>query len=204
MRRYLAGLVGIVLFAGLLLLAHAKDAPGGLEGEWSVNNWIPGSSLGLTISYRDAHTRWSWSSTQSLDSLPGLTREQLQSLHAPVTFALVRDAGTFMFTGTVVMGIGHGEYRFVADPSYLMKLTALGYDTSGSADRSAASLVVHDISLQFAAAVKRSGVRIDTLADLVKLRDHGVETPYLAKVQAAGFEDLTVDQILKLHDHGVD
>jgi hypothetical protein len=198
------GLVGTSLFAGLLLLAHANDAPGSLAGEWRLTNWIPGSSLGLTISYRDANTRWSWSSTQSLDSLPGLTREQLQSLHAPVTFALVRDAGTFMFTGTVVMGIGHGEYRFVADPSYLTKLTALGYDTSGSADRSAASLVIHDISLAFAAEVKRSGVRIDTLDDLIKLRDHGVETPYLAKVHAAGFDDLTVDQILKLHDHGID
>ena len=204
MRRYLIGIAGIVLIAGLLLLAHAGDAPECFEGEWSLNNWTSGNSLNLKLLYRDARTRWSWGSTQSLENLHGLTREQLQSLHAPVAFVLTHDAGTFSFEGTVVMGIGHGTCRFVADPSYVTKLSALGYDTSGNADLSIAMLVANDVSLAFATEARRSGVRIDTLQDLVHLREHGIETPYLAKVQAAGFDALTVDQVIKLHDHGVD
>ena len=204
MRRYLVGIAGIVLFAGLLFLARASDTPERFEGDWSLNNWTSGNSFTLTLGFRDGRTRWSWSSTQSLDRFRGVTREQLQSLHAPVSFTLAHDAGTFFFDGTIVLGIGHGTCRFVADPAYVTKLEALGYDTSGNTDLSVAMLVAHDVSLAFAAEAKRSGVRVDTLQDLVRLREHGVELPYLAKVQAAGFDAITVDQVIKLHDHGID
>jgi hypothetical protein len=154
-------------------------------------------------------------------------------VHTPVRFTLARDAGVFFFEGALTVGVGSGEYRFVPDPSYAAKLGALGYDAIDGDDISIMLMAVRDISIAYAAEVKRLGLKEPTVRDLVRfrdhgvdlafirdlaavghpgvtgddvitLRDHGVDARYVAHVQSAGFKDLTVEQIVRLHDHGVD
>jgi hypothetical protein len=233
MRRNLIGAAAIVLCAGL---AWPKSAPEGampVEGTWSLNNWKAGESVGLTLSYQNAGTHWRWQSDVRLADVTGLTAEQLHAAHVPVQFAMKRDAGTFAFTGVLVLGLGHGDYRFTPDPSYLEKLAALGFAVGDDDSASIMKLVMSDVSLACAGEVKRLGLRgatvsdllrlrdhgVDvefvqgltaagrhdlTVDDLVNLRDHGVDPKYLARIQTAGFNGLTVDQVIKLHDHGVD
>jgi hypothetical protein len=224
---------GILLCAGLCLAARAADDAPPLKGTWSLSNWTSGDSLRLNLSYRNPTTRWEWGSDQPLLDLQGLTGEQLHSAHASVSFTLQRDAGTFAFEGTLLLGIGRGGYRFVPDPSYALKLSALGYEPIGGDDISIMLMATRDISLAYASEVKLSGLRDVAVSDLVrlkdhgagldfihelaatghpnltaddviKLRDHGVDSEYVARIQSAGYGDLTVDQIIKLHDHGVD
>ena len=204
MRRGTMAAVGLLLCAGLALAAETSEKARGFDGDWSLNNWTPGSSVNLKLGYRNASTRWQWGSDQSLADLHGLTREQLHGAHVPVAFTLERDAGAFAFEGTVILGIGSGNYRFVPNPDYLAKLAALGFEGSDRDDVSLMMLAVRDVSLAYAAEVRRLGLRGASVQDLVRLRDHGVEPQYLARIQTAGFDGLTIEQVIKLHDHGVD
>ena len=233
MKKALLTLGALVLSVSLV---PAKDAPAealSVEGTWTLNNWTINDSVRMTLSYRKGSTRWSWGSSQELADLKGLSSEQLHAMSTPATFALDRDPGVFFFEGTLLLGVGHGEYHFASNPAFAAKLAALGYGPVEQDDVSLMIMAVRDVTLDYAAEVKRLGLKdvavsdlvrfldhgigIDFIRDLVaagypgltgddvvRLRDHGIDGKYVARVQASGFKDVTVDQIVKLHDHGVD
>jgi len=231
MKKLSITIAGVLLGAGWCLAAYAADAAAPVKGTWSLNNWTPGDTAHLTVAYRNATTRWEWGNDQPLEDLHGLTSEQRHSAHASVSFTMDRDAGTFAFEGTLTLGLGRGDFRFVPNPTYATKLGVLGYETIGEDEL--LGLALRDVSLAFATEVKSSGLKDVTVSDLlrlkdhgidgefvralrspgapvlsaddiIKLHDHGVKPEYVARVQSAGYPDLTVDQIIKLHDHGVD
>ena len=116
------------------------------RADGSINNWTPGDSLHADDEVSREGTRWEWGSSQPIADLHGLTLEQLHAARTPVTFTLERDAGTFAFEGTVTLGVGSGDYRFVADPTFKAKLGALGYDVASEDDVSIMMMAVRDIS----------------------------------------------------------
>ena len=203
------------------------------EGTWTLNNWAAHDSVRMTLSYRKGSTRWTWGSSQELADLKGLSSEQLHAMSTPATFALERDPGVFFFKGTLVFGVGRGEYTFASNPSFAARLAALGYGPVDTEDASLMIMAVHDVTIEYAAEVKRLGLKGLAVSDLVRfldhgvdiafirdlvgagypgltgddvvrLRDHGIDGRYVARIQSSGFKDVTVDQIVKLHDHGVD
>jgi len=233
MKQIFTTIGGLLLGAGLCLAAHAAGEAPAPAGTWKINNWTPGDALHLTLTYRKATTRWEWGNDQPIADLHGLTSQQLHAPHASVSFTLQRDAGTFAFEGTLMLGIGRGEYRFVPDPTYAAKMGALGYGAIGDDAVSIMLMAVRDVSLEYAGEVENSGLKDVAISDLVRLQDHGVSLEfiravaktgatdltaddvirlhdhavrpdYVARIHAAGYEHLTVDQIIKLHDHGVD
>jgi hypothetical protein len=195
---------GILLCAGSFLIAQARDDPKTLEGRWSINNWTPGDSLLLTMKYHAGTTRWEWGSSQPIADLHGLAREQLHAARASVKFTLERDAGTFAFEGAVTLGVGSGDFRFAADPTFKAKLGALGYDVAGEDDASIMMMAVRNISLAYAGEVKRSGLRGAEVRDLVRLRDHGVDLEFIRDLTRIGYPGLSADDVVRLRDHGVD
>lgn len=233
MKKALLTLCALVLSASFVPAKDAAAEAPPVEGTWTLNNWTIHDAVRMTLSYRKGSTRWSWGSSQDLADLKGLSSEQLHAMSTPATFALERDPGVFFFKGTLVLGVGHGEYRFASNPAFAAKLEALGYGPVEQDDVSLMIMAVRDVTLAYAAEVKRLGLKdvavsdlvrfldhgigIDFIRDLVaagypgltgddvvRLRDHGIDGRYVARVQAAGFKDVTVDQIVKLHDHGVD
>lgn len=196
--RLCAGLIVLASFAA----AAATDAPSVVNGTWSLNNWTPGSSVRLKMKHASGRSTWEWGTDQPLSDLDGLTREQLRAASAQVTFKLQRDAGTFTFRGSVMLGLGHGEFRFAPDPTFALKLNALGHGTIPGKDLFA--MAIRDISLDYASAVMRSGIKGATVGDLGRFRDHGVETDFMRTLKAAGYDDLTAADVVKLADHGVD
>jgi len=238
MRKTLVTMGALVLSASL---ASSQSAPAPtppaeselVKGTWTLNNWTARDAVRMTLSYRKGSTRWTWSSSQELADLKGLSEEQLHAMSTPATFALDRDPGVFFFKGTIVLGVGRGEYAFAPNPSFAARLAALGYGPVESDDASLMIMAVRDVTIEYAAEVKRLGLKdlavsdlvrfldhgIDigfirdlvgagypglTGEDVVRLRDHGVDGRYVARIQSSGFKDVTVDQIVKLHDHGVD
>jgi hypothetical protein len=195
---------GLLLCAALCLAARAADTAPSCAGTWSLNNWSPGDSLRLSLSYSNATTRWRWGNDQRIADLRGLTSERLHSVHASVAFTLQRDAGTFNFEGTLMLGVGRGAYRFVPDPTYAAKLSALGYTKIGNDPVSIMLMAVRDISLAYASEVKQSGLKDVAISDLVRLLDHGVGADLLRALPAAGYTDLTADDVVRLQDHGID
>lgn len=193
---------GILLCAGLFLAANAKDGDQRVRGTWSLNNWTSGDSLHLKLKHHNATTTWKWGVHQPISDLHGLTREQLHSAHAPVKFTLERDAGSFAFEGTVMLGIGSGEFGFVPDPSFASKLSVLGYDAIGEGELF--TMALRDISIAYAGEVKRSGVKNVAVHDLVRLRDHGVSLDFIRELTMIGYANLSADDVVRLRDHGVD
>jgi len=221
------------LAASLAAAAPAPDTDVSVKGTWSLNNWTSKDDVQLSLSYRNGSTRWKWSTGQPLSDLKGLTKDQLHAMSAPAEFALKRDPGVFFFKGTLTLGVGKGDFAFLPDPTFAEKLSAMGYADVQSSNASLMFMAVREISLEYAAEVKRLGIANLSLHDLerfmdhgidldflrelvaagypgltgddvVRLRDHGIDGRYVARVQASGFTNLTVDQIVRLHDHGVD
>lgn len=201
-------LKAIVLGAGLLCaafgfaVARADDdaLPG---GTWSINNWTFGDDVHLRLGYRNAHSRWDWTSNQAVADLTGLTAAQLRSMSTAVKFTLERDAGVFFCEGKMTLGVGGGTFRFAPSPSYASKLTALGYGGVEGEDSSLMFLAVRDLSIAFAAEVKRLGLNDLTLKDLIGLLDHGVDLSFLRELVAAGYPGLTGEDVIRLRDHGI-
>ena len=195
---------GILLCVGSFLIALASDEPKTFQGQWRLNNWMPGDSLQLTMKYHAKSTHWKWGSSQPIADLHGLTLDQLHAARAAVKFTLERDAGAFVFEGTVMLGVGSGDYRFVADPTFKAKLEAIGYDVTGEDDVSIMLMAVRDISIAYAGEVKRSGLRDVAVRDLVRLRDHGVDLEFIRDLTMIGYANLSADDVVRLRDHGVE
>ena len=192
---------GSLLFAASFAVAGANAAASDVTGTWSLNNWIPGSSVHLKMKHASGTTRWQWGTDQPLSDLHGLTKEQLHAANARVKFSLDRDAGTFTFEGSVTLGLGSGDFRFVPDPSFVGKLNALGYETVP--DRDLFAMAIRDISIAYATEVMRSGIRGASVRDLVRFRDHGVELDFIRDLTLIGYANLSPDDVVRLRDHGV-
>ena len=75
---------GVLLGVGSFLAVYAADASASAKGTWRLNNWTPGDAAHLTLSYRNATTRWEWGTDQPLADLHGLTAQQRHSAHTTV------------------------------------------------------------------------------------------------------------------------
>jgi hypothetical protein len=196
-------IAGLLLGAGLCLAARAAGDPPPVQGTWVLNNWVPGASVNLKLTRRVAGSTWEWGSDQPIADLHGMTRDQLHAPHASLSFTMDRDAGTFSFEGTLVLGVGRGEFRFTPNPAYAAKLGMLGYEPIGEDDLF--GMAVRDISLAYAAEVKLSGLRDPAVSDLARLRDHGVPLAFIRELAAADYaKRLTADDVVRLRDHGVE
>jgi hypothetical protein len=202
MRKLSITIGGVLLGAGLCLTAYAADAAAPVKGTWSLNNWTPGDTAHLTLAYRNATTRWEWGNDQPLEDLHGLTSEQRHSAHVSVSFTMDRDAGTFAFEGTLTLGLGRGEFRFVPNPTYAAKLSVLGYETIGEGEL--LGMALRDVSLAFASEVKFSGLKEVTVSDLMRLKDHGVGLDFIRALATIGATNLTADDVVRFRDHGID
>ena len=69
-----------------------------------------------------------------------------------VQFAITRDAGRFDCEGYLKDGEGAGIFHFTPDASYVKSMKALGF--TGIDDEKQFAMAVHDVTLEFAKAMK--------------------------------------------------
>src|SRR5262249_57268905 len=84
---------------------------------------------------------------------------------------------------------------------FVPALQKMGYPAPH--DDEAFSLVTSDVTLDYARAVKDTGLT-SSLSDLIELQDHGVSSDYVRAVRQEGFTNLTASDISELRDHGVE
>jgi hypothetical protein len=97
-----------LLCAASSLLAGAPAEVAGTRGEWRLNNGISSDTVRLTLTYRSPGRSFGWSNSQPLADLHGLALEQLHAARTQVMFTMPRDAGTFLFEGSLILGVGGG------------------------------------------------------------------------------------------------
>jgi hypothetical protein len=129
----------------------SRSDPGRLQLEVRER---PGSSLGTGVKLID---------------LEGLMEADLSS-GKPVSFRLVREAGTIVFTGTFRNEEGAGTLRFDGNPAYWSKLAAMGVRNDlTNRNTGLLGLPLLDVRSDYIADLRREGAIAD-LSDYVGMR----------------------------------
>jgi beta-lactamase regulating signal transducer with metallopeptidase domain len=171
--------------------------------QWKLRREDSSSSkvrLSLIIRDDDGNDR---TNTQDvpLSSLAGFSLGVLDH-DGPVKFEYVRDSGRILCEGRVTSGgRASGPFTVVVNPSFVSALQKMGY--AAPHDDEAFSLVTSDVTLDYARAVKDTGLT-SSVSDLIELQDHGVSSDYVRAVRQEGFTNLTASDISELRDHGVE
>src|SRR4051812_31197861 len=91
-----------------------------IHGTWTVDHACK-NFVEIQANFRSAHGQHGDTMKVSrADVKPGATQGTVQ-------FAVVRAAGTFNFTGTLVDDLGSGQVQFAANPQFAKEMAALGY-----------------------------------------------------------------------------
>jgi hypothetical protein len=85
-------------------------------------------------------------------------------------------------------------------PSLVQALTRANYRDLRVDD--IATLSDHGISGQYIADLSRIGYH-PTAADVVQLRDHGVSAAFIQRLRSHGYGGMSVADIIKLYEHGI-
>ena len=200
--------VGVsVLVLSCLTVNHAMD----LFSLQHVdrNAWTVGSTFGSTtsfdrvrfgINWTNGNSNSTWNNDMPWSSFQGLDAQQLSRLNGKHTFNFVRDAGSFVCTGVIANGRGHGDYTFQENPTYLNELQKMGYLSPTSDDLF--QMAMSDVSLEFVRSVKSAGLEASA-SELLELRNHGLSAEYIREAKNAGFQSLSVRDLIEMKNNGV-
>ena len=169
------------------------------DDEWRMRRSDDSGKVHFSLERTRPGSRWSHSSDVPVANFEGLSLDAL-SKGGPAKFQFVHDAATLACEGHFTNGRGIGTFQLVPNPRFSAELQRLGYEAP--ADDQLFSMVMSDVSLEFARGVKDAGLQATT-KQLVELRIHGVTTDYIQRMQASGYPSLTARDFVEMKIHGV-
>ena len=216
------------------MLANAANAAGTTAGRWSIaTRGDDASRVQLRLEYSEnsegSNYNSSWSSGVPVAEA-GLPAERLRGPIGPVTFQIQREPGTFSCTGSAGEGSGAGQFTYAPSARFDDALAARGLgrptlQASRSSSRSPARrsrssdqvrasaqhatvadlvrVVQHGVNPRYVTDLAALGYKTASIDQLVRLRDHGVSADFIRAVQSAGYRNLSPDDLVRLADHGV-
>jgi len=220
------------LFVSSAAIAHAADPSS--VGRWSIATARSDdqSRVQLRLEYSSSGNGsvWnsSWSNSVALADA-GIPADRLRGPMGPVSFAIQREPGTFNCVGSAGEGSGAGQFTYVPNarfddalasrglgrPSFheSLELAISGATLSfidrirGTAQHVTIADVVrvmeHGVNPRYIDELAALGYKPGSLDDLVRLRDHGVSAEFIRAVQQAGYKNLSAEDLVRLSDHGV-
>ncbi|HEX6716520.1 MAG TPA: hypothetical protein VF088_05385 [Pyrinomonadaceae bacterium] len=169
-----------------------------MTGQWSMQ----GQRDGRVRLKLEPNGSRAWVSTHlALTQFQGLTAEQLLSTTSPVNFRLVREAGTFTFSGSFHERAGTGQWRFNADPAFVSLLRQHGYEQPTSEELYA--LAVGDVRGSYIADLERAGYQKLPISQLVSLYTNDVSAEYINSLQSAGYSAISPNELVALRSNDV-
>jgi len=180
---------------------------GGLTGQGWTQEW----SLERSHSFFSDKVRFSFGfrqggseSTTSTDVPVASLRDFSLSMldhTGPVKFEYVRAAGELICEGNVAGGRASGTFTVTPNPQFISALLKMGYATPDEND--VVSLMMSDVNLDFARAVKETGLNLSA-GELGELRSHDVTADYIRQARQSGLTNLTAEDFCELRTHGVE
>ena len=203
----LAALALCALLAGRAAFAQEQR----FEGQWLVDYRTDEGKTSLALHYQEnklasdgRRHRSNWNETRNVapETLQGLTREQaLSAAGAGVRFEIRRDAGTFVCEGWFRQGKGSGHFSFVPNQGFAAELSRRG---AGAPDtRDLFRLAMADSGLALLEELRSAGYPQPTVAQLVRMGEHGVREEYVRGLKELGYRLAGVDSLVRMRDHGV-
>lgn len=173
-----------------------------LAGQWTIETKGDANKVRLSLSQQSDKNSFSHSTSDfPLEKLRGLTREKMMTSGATVGFKLIRDAGTFDFTGWFREGKGSGHFVFVPSQLFIGEMEKLGYDRL--ADDEVFALAVQDVSLGYVAELKALGFEKVSVEELIAMKIHGVSAKYITDLIARGYDKLNIESLIAMRIQGV-
>lgn len=199
----LRGAMGIVL----LLIACCVTQAATIEGMWRSTGTGEKTRLQLMWGEGNHHNH----STMGISA--GEPAPLRSSSTGPVTFEIVREAGTIHFDGRRKGTSAMGDFTFTPDPAALQRLAASGIDVSQrerksrrrpkSPDEVLFQLALFDVSSAYSEELRSLGYSKLSLDDLIAMRIHRVDAEYIRSLQRAGYSNLDRDTLMSMGIHGV-
>ncbi len=162
----------------------APQAPGRIHLELSRKNNHHGNTMDV-------------SEFRGLDAINSSTAGEV-----PAHFQLVREAGTFDFTGTFQSGDGVGRFTFTPDPSYASRLRGLGITAEEMSDDKLFSLAILNVSSEFIGEMRALGYN-ESLSRYTAFRIHGATPEFVRSLQTLGYRNVPSDDLVAFRIHGV-
>jgi len=117
-------------------------------------------------------------------------------------FTLTRDAGQFRAAGVFSGNQGAGTWTFIPSPAFAQDLAHRGVGAPN--DKQQFQLGMGSFKLATLDTLLSNGFQHPSVADLVRLSEHGVSNDYLNAMKDLRFSPKTIDELIRLRDHGVD
>jgi hypothetical protein len=203
-------------------------------GRWSISaaRTDDPSRVQLRLEYSSSGNGsvWnsSWSNPVALADV-GIPADRLRGPMGPVSFAIQREPGNFNCVGSAGEGSGAGQFTYVPNARFddalasrglgrpnfhdSLELAIAGASLSfidrirGTAQHATVADVVrmlnHGVNPRYIDELAALGYKPASLDDFVRLRDHGVTSDFIRAVQQAGYKNLSADDLVRLADHGV-
>ncbi|HYJ39759.1 MAG TPA: hypothetical protein VEW08_03145 [Steroidobacteraceae bacterium] len=191
--------LALVFCAFTLGFAPAASAAEEFKGNWTIrSSKQPGQVQFGLIHHRDGgrhHSESDW----PVSEFKGL--DLATKARHDVKFDIMRDAGRIDCEGYLNNGEGAGTFGFVADAQYPKAMNALGFD--GINEEMQFAMALHDVSLDFAKAVKGEKLSGLTTDMLMAFRIHGVTPQFIREIRAAGLTTSDSDKLVAFRIHGV-
>jgi len=185
-----------------LVLSLFATAAFALDGAWTASLRDDRDHIDFNLT---TGPRSNQGMTMTLAALTSLTPSQINAATmTPVTFQLVREAGTISFEGTFRNGKGAGQFTFAPDRSYIDKIRALGltfdlderhrHRQARSEEENLFTVALHDVSTSYIRSMQALGYKT-SLAKYLTMRIFNITPEYVREMESLGFK-LDEDEIV--------
>lgn len=226
MRKY--AFISSISFAFILFILGpvALIAQSELTGEWTAgprearkakygDNLEEENSpekIYISFSRRSEHGKNQHGTSYAYSDLDGLSAAQVKG-GGPVSFRIVREAGTIEAEGNFANGRGSGTFRFVPSASFVSAMRSRGFDFERQASGSKHSDTLEE-RLFAAATLNVTTALADDLRsanlgdldvdDLFKAAIFKIDGKFMAEMKATGFPDLNMEDLVKARIFKID
>ncbi len=148
----------------------------------------------------------------SFGDLDGLTKAQVQN-GGPVSFRIVREAGTIEAQGSFANGVGNGTFRFVPNMGFVSAMKQRGFDFEKSEGDGKHNDTVEDrlfaatmigVTTALADDLRSANFGDLDVGDLFKAAIFKIDGKFMAEMKATGFPDLGMEELVKARIFKVD
>jgi len=192
-----------------------------LSGEWKGSLVKDKSKINLNFQTRrqtDGEKNWNHTIGHTFEfGALGLTREQVLN-GGPVSFRIMREAGTIEGEGTFQNEKGTGTYRFIGNSAFLAAMKTRGFDFEKASVQKESRGPKHDATPEekpFTAAVLNVTTALaDDLrsanfpdldvGDLFKAAIFKIDGAFMREMKATGFPNLSMEDLVKARIFKID
>lgn len=193
--------VALLLAGTACAQPRPADAQAGAPVAFEIEPSGKAGHVELEISRRSGNSHWIMGRDIATSALQGLAADSLSGKGGPVSFSLVREAGTLACEGVARRGRATGDCSFAPDPQFASALAARGIGAPSAQEQF--SLALNDIGLAYVAELERQRYDTPTASDLGRAGDHGVTLDYLKEMGAQGYRVGRLPALIQMRDHGV-